>query len=247
MKNGIFTYLLIWVFTVFLCLSFQANASGSPKNITLSCSADNDLFIILKENKITCSRYNSPEEAINNAKEGSGVLILANGYPVKTTPINATLYEKARSKKLRLYVEYPSYLPGVEIGSPGGTHWERAVISSDKFPPDLQKLRILAIHDCRLITIKAANSDIVIARVAGFDTAVYGLPKETYPLLTQIPLAQNKGGLLVSTTKLSQFITARYAPTDAWKAIWKYIFTWLIPGDQFPVLKWIPGVRPAFS
>lgn len=247
MKYGPCPYLLIRVFAVFLFFGFQANASGNPKNITLSCRADNDLYILLKENKITCSRYNSPEEAINNAKEGSGVLILADGYPAKTTAINTSHYEKGRSKKLRLYVEYPSFLPGIEVGSPRGTHWERAVISSDVFSPSLQKLWILAIHDCRFITIKAANSDIVIARVAGFDTAVYGLPKETYPLLTQIPLAQNKGGLLVSTTKLSQFITARYAPTDAWKAIWKYIFSWLIPGDQFPVLKWIPGVRPAFS
>lgn len=247
MRNGAFPKLLIWFFTIYLFLGFQLVASGNPNNIILCCQADNDLYNVLKQNKITCVRYNSPGEAISKAREGSGVLILADGYPAKTTALNRSQYEKARSKKLRLFVEYPSFLPDMEPGNPRGTQWERAVISSELFSPGLQKLRILAIHDCHFVPLKAANSDIVIARVAGFDSAVYGLPKETYPLLTEIPQSPGKGGLLVSTTKLSQFITARYAPADAWKAIWKYIFTWLTPGDQFPGLNWIPDVRPSYS
>ena len=107
--------------------------------------------------------------------------------------MDASLFEKARSKKLRLYVEYPSYLPGLELGSPRGTHWERAVISSDAFSPALQKLRILAIHDCRFVTMKAENPDIVIARIAGFDSAVYGLPKETFPVLIEISQPAEEG------------------------------------------------------
>ena len=74
------------------------------------------------------------------------------------------------------------------------------------------------------VPIETADPDIVVARVAGFDSAVYGLPKKTFPVLTEIPLPDDKGGLLVSTTKLSQFITGRYAPSDAWPAIWKHIF-----------------------
>ncbi|HEX7411332.1 MAG TPA: hypothetical protein VF298_04245, partial [Bacteroidales bacterium] len=202
---------------------------------------------VLKENKITCDRYNSPEEAIKNAREGSGVLVLADGYPANVTLMDASLYEKAVSKKLRLYVEYPSYLPGVVLGSPRGTQWERAVIASDAFSPDLKKLRIIAIHDCRFIPVKDDNADIVIAHVAGFDSAVYGLPKETFPVLCVIPQLQKTGGLMVATTKLSQFITARYAPADAWKTIWKHIFTWLLPNDKLPELRWIPIVRPSYS
>ena len=197
---------------VLLLVAVQGCTTKSQKSISLSCKEDNDLYLTLKENKIACIRYNTPVEAINSAGEGSGVLILADGYPEKTTVMDASLFEKARNKKLRLYVEYPSYLPGVELGAPRGTHWERAVISSDAFAPSLQKLHILAIHDCRFVTMKAENADIVIARIAGFDSAVYGLPKETFPVLSEIPQPEEKGGLLVATTKLSQFLTARYAP-----------------------------------
>ena len=119
--------------------------------------------------------------------------------------MNASLFEKSQSKNQRLYVEYPSYLPGLETGIPRGTHWERAVISSDAFTPVLQKLRILAIHDCHFVPVRAVDPDIVIARVAGFDSAVYGLPEETFPVLFEIPQPRGKGNLMVSATKLSQF------------------------------------------
>jgi len=235
------------LYAILLAVILQSCYQKGQNKIILSCKENNDLYITLKANKIASDRYNTPEEAVDNAREGAGVLILADGYPGKTTMMNASLFEKAHSKKLRLYVEYPSYLPGTEIGSPRGTHWERAVISSDAFAPALQKLRILAIHDCHFVTIKAENADIVIARIAGFDSAVYGLPKETFPILSEIPQPAEEGGLLVATTKLSQFVTARYAPADAWALIWKHVFTWLQPNTKFPVLRWTPNVRPSFS
>ncbi len=230
-----------------LFVSSQIYATKSHKNISLSCKEDNDLYRALLVNKIDCIRYNTPEEAVKNSLEGEGVLILADEYPGKTTAVDASLFEKARNKKLRLYVEYPSYLPGIEIGSPRGTQWERAVISSDAFAPALQKLRILAIHDCHFVTMKAENADIVIARIAGFDSAVYGLPKETFPILSEISQPVKEGGLLIATTKLSQFLTARYAPADAWIAIWGHILEWVQPGIKNIALKWTPDVHPGFA
>ena len=234
-------------FVILLLVTVQGCTSKSQKNINLSCKEDNDLYLTLKENKIACIRYNTPIEAINSAREGSGVLILADGYPERTTVIDSSLFRKARSKKLRLYVEYPSYIPGVELGDPRGTHFERAVISSDVFAPSLKKLHILAIHDCRFVTMKADNADIVIARIAGFDSAVYGLPKETFPVLNEIPQPEEEGGLLVASTKLSQFLTARYAPADAWHAIWEHILVWLQPDIKLPDLKWTSNVRPSYT
>lgn len=235
--------------TALLLISvFQANGAKDQNIISLSCKEDNDLYLVLKENQIACNRYDSPEEAISKATKGSGVLILADGYPSNTTSMDVSLYEKANSKNLKLYVEYPSYLPGLELGSPRGTHWERAVISSDVFSPALKKMRILAIHDCRFIPVKSDNADIVIAQIAGFDSAVYGLPKETFPVLFKInQTSVSKGDILVSTTKLSQFMTARYAPSDDWRAIWKYIFSWLTEDEKFPEFKWTPDVRPSYN
>jgi len=239
--NAPYKYIIICIIIISLV------ACSSQNQISLSCNEENDLYVTLLENKISCIRYETPEEAISNAPEGSGVLILAGGYPENTTLINAHLYEKAANKKLRLYIEYPAFIPGIKSGVPRGTQWERAVISSDTFSPAIEKLRILAIHDCHFIPMDVENPDIVIARVAGYDSAVYGLPEETYPLLCEIPQPVNKGGLMVAGTKLSQFLTARYAPTDCWQVIWKHVLTWLLPGKRLPDLKWTAYVRPNYG
>ena len=246
MNKGV---LLIRQYFFFIALFsiVQSCSTKKPDTLILSCNEKNDLFRTLRENRVKSIRYNTPGEAINKAEEGSGVLILADGYPSKTTVMDDTLYAKARKKKLRMYIEYPSFIPGMDIGAPRGTHWERAVVSSDAFSPALEKLRILAIHDCRFITMKVENPDIVIARIAGFDSAVYGLPEETFPVLSEIIQPVDEGSLLIASTKLSQFITARYAPADAWVAIWSHIFTWLQPGEKISELKWIPAVRPSFN
>lgn len=235
------------LFMVLLSLAISSCQMTEQNKIYLSCREDNDLYLTLKENKIGCERFDTPEEVINEADEGTGVMILADGYPGKTTAMDASLFEKAGRKKLRLYVEYPSFLPGVEIGTPRGTHWERAVISSDRFAPDLQKLRILAIHDCRFVPVEIENPDIIMGRVAGFDSAVFGLPKVLFPILFEIPRNNENGDLLISTTKLSQFITARYAPSDAWKSIWNNILAWLRTDKTSVDLVWTPNVRPSYG
>ena len=50
-KDGIYPYLQILVVSVLLIWGFQANASENVKDFTLSCRADNDLYIVLKENR----------------------------------------------------------------------------------------------------------------------------------------------------------------------------------------------------
>ena len=82
------------------------------------------------------------------------------------------------------------------------------------------------------------------ARVAGFDKAVYGLPAETYPILFELPASASAPPTLIATTKLSQFITARYAPSDAWRDVWQMILRWLGDGDAAQALHWTPAVRP---
>ena len=129
------------------------------------------------------------------------------------------------------------------VGAPRHVQWERAVVASDAFAPALEKLRILGIQDCRFVPVGLGRADIVVARVAAFDHAIYGLPgKDVFPILFEHP----RGGLLVATTKLSQFVTGRYAPSDAWRPIWKHVLAWLCPGRTVPELNWIPSVRPSF-
>ena len=178
------------------------------------------------------------------------MLILADGYPKETTPVDATIFQQAAAKKLRLYVEYPAVLPNVALGKPAylktgeyGANVERTVVASDAFGPDLKQMRIMMINDCHYLPAEATNPHLVLARVEGYDTAVYGLPKDVHPIL----FAHPRGDILVATTKLSQFVTGRYAPTEAWGPVWRMILGWLQPGKTPPTLTWTPTVRPSFS
>ena len=208
------------------------------------CAADNDLHRVLADCGMKCPRYDDPMAAVDAAPEGTGILLLADGYPYEPQLIDPAVFELAAKKELRLYVEFPASLPGVEVGKPRGVKWERGVITSEAFGPELKPMRIVSIHDCHFVPVKAERPHLVVAKVAGFDRAIYGLPEnDAWPLLFELP--QKK--VLVSTTKLSQFVTARYAPTDAWAPIWRMILGWLQPGLEVPQLKWTPVVRPTFA
>ena len=157
----------------------------------------------------------------------------------------------ATEKRLRLYIEFPSLVPGLQVGEPcavakghSGNLWERIVVASDAFSPSLEKLSLLDFHDGRYVPINAANADLVLARVAGFDKAVYGLPAERVnPILFQAPEEE----VLVSTTKLSQFITGRYEPVKSWGIVWTWILGWLNPTAPVRLGEFEPVVRPSFG
>ena len=238
-----------------LCTLPVAMAAGAPSaaaaeaqkprlNLVFCCAADNDLYRVMNAGGASYARVESAGEAVMKAAPGSGILILADGYPQKTVGIPPAVFDAAAEKGLRLFVEYPASLPEMKVGAPRRTQLERAVVASDAFGPSLQKLRILAIHDCRFVEVEAPKADLVAARVAGFDTAVFGLEDvKTWPLLFEHP----KGTILVSTTKLSQFVTARYATQEAMQAVWQRVLRWLQPGKEVPKLAWTPTVRPTYT
>ncbi len=236
-------FILVLVYLGFV--SFYSIGSG----LYFSCSAQNDLYSLMVSTGKEYPRFDNPEDAVNAAPEGSGVLILADSYPNTPTEISSTVYEKARSKKLRLYVEYPSEMPGVKIGkAKKGEVWERAVVATEAFEPNLSMLRILQINDCHVLPIEPDTdslgpADLVLARIAGYNKAVYGLPDVTTPLLVQI---EDKD-ILLSTTKLSQFVTARYGPSSAWTPIWNHIFEWLSPSREIKLPDWTPTVRTTYE
>ncbi|MEA2734135.1 MAG: hypothetical protein QOE14_586, partial [Humisphaera sp.] len=206
----------------------------SHAQLTFACTPENDLFKLCSSAK----RFDTATAAIEGAPEASGVLILADGYPQQRIDVSAELLERAKRKKLRLYIEFPR-----SGGEPQRTQWERGVIASDFFGDALPKMRIVAPHDCHFVALETPGTPhLVLARVAGYDTAVYGLPKESSPLLIE-----TGDGNLIATTKLSGFVTARFAPTAEWKHIWRTILKKLDPQHEPPTLDHQPLVRPSNS
>jgi len=211
--------------------------------LLFKCCSDNDLYQAVRADGTDFPRFDSTKEAIDAAAEGDAVLVLADDYPSNTTIIDPNLFREAAGKRLRLYVEYPRALPAIKVGGPRRTRVERAVVSSDFFGPELTRLRILAINGLHFVPASVEKSHIVAARVAGFDTAVYGLPETSYPILFE----HTNGDVLVATTKLSHFVTGRYAPADAWRTLWQGILAWLCRGQGAPELRWTPVVRASYG
>jgi len=216
-----------------------------------SCGEQNDLYRMANASGIAGSRYDRAADAIAHAPEGAGVLILADGYPRQRTRIDDRKYAEARKKRLRLYVEFPGSVPGVNVsGAQRVAHGryhnilDRCVVATDSFAPVLKRMRILALHDCVYVPVDTRAAELVLARVAGFDTAVYGLPKQgVHPILFRHP----DRDILISTTKLSEFVKGRYAPPGAWPYVWRWIFEWLSAGRKNGLLQWTPVVHPSFT
>ena len=220
--------------------SLAEKQSAAP--LTFCCTAQNDLYLALS--KARYPRFLTPLEAIQSAAPHSAVLLLADDYPARQTVLDSVGFDLARQKNLRVFIEYPAALPGMELAAPRTTTWERLVVSSDKFAPALPRLRILAAHDCHFVPVSGSPAaDLVVARVAGYDTAFYGLPeKDVFPILFELP--QRK--LIVATTRLSSFVTGRYAPMRDWPVVWEAILIALDP--QHPHrLGFELVVSPAYS
>lgn len=208
--------------------------------LQLSCADTNDLYHVLMACGISCSRHDTAARAVKAAAPGDGVLLLADGYPEQPTTIDPEVVEAAASGGLHLYVEYPQGMPGLTTGETRDITLERVVVASETFGPQLPTGRILMMHGCRYLPLPARPAQLALARVAGFDTAVYGLPNNTHPILFE-----HTPDLLVATTKLSHFVTARYAPAECWEAVWRWILAWA--GTPLTAsLAWTPTVRPSY-
>ncbi len=258
-RNG----MALWLVAVMACCGLDlvtaAQAHDGAPRLVFCAAADNDLYCVLTACGVSCTRYATAAEAVAAAPRGAGVLILADGYPKSLTPLDTAVFDEAARKKLRLYVEYPAALPDARVGQPreaienplkhagdasAANMLERVVVTADVFGESLPKMRLLAVHDCHFVEVQAERPFLVAARVAGYDTAVFDIDDvPTWPILFEHP----RGGILVSTTKLSQFVTARYAPYDAMQAVWRMILGWLQPGVRIPTVEWTPTVRPTYS
>lgn len=224
----------------------SGNRSATAEcDIVFSCLPANDLFVTLGAAAgRTPARCGTPAEAIGMAPENGAVAVLADGYPEKQTEMDDALLAEAAAKNLRIYAEFPAALPGLDVGKPERDKFLRGVVVSGFFGKLLGPMRIAAVNGCVHVPVNAGASHMVLARVVGVDTAVFGLDNTpTTPLLFEHP----RGNLLVATTKLSQFVTGRYMPARAWQTIWQAILGWLTPGVQLPELRWTAAVRPCFG
>jgi hypothetical protein len=228
--------------TLLLSIALAANHADAAR-FTFSCDAKSDLFLALQAGGADVARFGTPGEALDHAGENSALMVLADGYPDQTVAVDAKFYERAKQKGVHLYVEYPAMIPDVVVGKGQTTQWERTVVASEMFGESLPKLRILHAHNLRYLPIADEKPLLVIARVAGYDSAIYGIPKSAGPLLVE----RDEGKTLIATTKLSQFVTGRFEPVADWRKLWVGILGRLDAGAKDVKLDYEPVVGPAMS
>lgn len=203
----------------------------------------NDLYLLLKQENIAVERFDTPEEAIKEATIGTGVIITSQNYPDTPVRISNDLYEMAKNKHLRLYVEFIDKYPGIEIEKDLYIgKLERGIISSSFFKPDLQEMALLGLNDCHIYKSTVQKPLISYAKVAGFDRAEFGLSDtEVYPLLFK------DKNTIVALSCLTNFKTARYSPNDSWKIVWTKLVSWLIGKNNVVLSSWASDPQPYYS
>jgi len=150
------------------------------------CAPDADIYALFCAAHGPTPRFATAEEAVARAPRGSGVLLFAEGYPDRLTLLTPALFEHAAAHALRLFVEYPSLLPGVPLGAPrytrtGAYHavLERTVVTSAVFGTDLPRGRLLMAHDCTIhILIRARSRATAVLEIAdGWSAAPFHLAR----------------------------------------------------------------------
>lgn len=216
---------------------------SDPPMVVFCCRKQNDLYRTMIDAGFRAPRFDSAENAINAAPHGGGALLLADDYPNSTTQFSPELLNLAQKRSVKIFIEFPSWIPNREFGNIQNIRRERGVVMPPGMGPELGEYRILLLNDCHYIQANTNTPLLSIAHVAGYDRAVFGVPEDAAPILFELP----EHNLLVSTTSLSCFIKGRYGPEAQIRALWRWIFSWIDPEKTPPDLKWKPLVRPAWG
>ncbi|CAL1517175.1 hypothetical protein [Chitinophaga sp. MM2321] len=233
----------LFITSLFMLLALAKNALAGEIRLIFCGSATNDLYLLLEKENLPLKRFNTPEEGVKAAAKGDALIIVADGYPATRVNISPALLQTAQSKKLKIYIEYPAAIPGLDLtGDTLHTQLERGVVTSTVFGDRLKPMSILGINDCYAIPVKVKDPLIILAKVAGLDKAEYGIDD-----VPQYPLLFTQGNMMLATTKMTNFATGRYGPDDAWKTIWSYILTWMTGKKIDGFHSWPAYVVPMYS
>ncbi|NER14147.1 BspA family leucine-rich repeat surface protein [Leptobacterium flavescens] len=241
-----------FIYFLLLASIVQGYAQSQKPKIVFCGDPDNDLYrVLVAEEDLEVTRYDAPGEAVRGTSNGGALIIAADRYPSQKNQVPSSVYEDARRRNIRLYVEYPgNTVPDVTInGRPHrATRLQRGIMMDDSFRThsNLPALSLLGINDARILTSNltpnsqpSAYAMIKLGKVAGFDTAVYGLEGvTTYDVLNNVYYGGDSSWeMLLAMTKLTNFRTARYGPHASWKVVWETILRWLT-GEQISLNTW---------
>ena len=233
---------LVSFLLLFLLTHSDLAAQTQDTDIVIYSKGDNDISDILKANNYSFVTFTDQLKAAKAAKRGGGILFIANGYPHSRLSFDKGVEDLITEKKLKVFIEYPAVSTKLSVEKDTmQTQLERAVIATNKIK-NVDSLDLIGIHNVSVIRSSAKNPLIIVAKVAGFDKAQYGISDVRHD-----PLLFRQGNVLVATTRLSNFLTSRFGPEDHVKPVWEYIFNYLDPSVNWKFDNWPLQVKPMHS
>jgi hypothetical protein len=190
-------------------------------SLTVVSSHENDLVKSLlsagyKFELLEDSSEAGIQKALEETPSGGGVIILADDYPARTAKVTKEHLDSAKRRNLKLLIEYPKSLHGYSFGEPATILYERLIVSNDFLSSEIcgslgpEKDTIMTANGCYFLPAETKEHFLCLARAAGYDKIVFGLPEKVYPVLFK---HKDYPDVLISAACLSCFLRARYAPS----------------------------------
>ena len=202
-------------------------------------TTNNDLVNLLGKERFKIISGDSVSKTLEIAKPGSAVILTSDNYPDKPQNLTESDLNTIKEKELRVFAEFVT-LPGQnpEINE---ISVERVVVTKP-LGDSLKPMDLLTINRAAYLKAEAADPLMVIARVAGFDTAVFGLKDTPFS-----PLVYKHGdNLWISTSKLTDFSRLRLMPESKWQPFWENVLADLT-GKNVTFKEWPAMISPAYS
>jgi len=224
---------------LFLCMLCAVNLTfAGGKVIYCVGTQDNDLVSCLKKEKFKVVLFDKLETALDEIPSRSTLLVLNPQYPKTVRTLTEAEIKVFKNKRLSVYVEFASTAPSPDVKM---LELERVVVTQP-MGTMLRPMDILSINRSYYIREKAAQPSLVVAKVAGFDKAVYGLKDtENHPLLYK-----DENGILRCTSQFSDFAKCRFMPEMKWKLVWETLLHELT-GREVTFRHWPVAVVPSYG
>ena len=166
--------------------------------------ADNDLVALLRAEGSRVRLYSSADLALEKARRHSAVLLLGGGYPDHPQTLTPEQRSLIRQKGLRVFADFVTLREEPQLRE---IQFERVVV---KQPLGTQEpMDLLSVNRAVCCVEEAPDTVLCMARVAGFDKAVFGLEgTPSFPLVYRM----DGGCVWASTSCLSDFARLRLMP-----------------------------------
>ena len=225
----------------------RSNEKSSLPIAVVTADDRNDLLCTLASLYEGVVRYPCLADALDAAEAGKlcAVMLLADGYPDHRTAVTAVDTERLLALGLHLYIEYPEANEALGIVGYDGEAvmgYSRAIVR-DVDAISLEKNSILYVHGAQYRKKPDDGTALMVAAtVAGYDRAAFPLDGCECHTLLEVNKTRR---VMIAATKLSQFISARYAPYARWCAVFEAILSFLC-GERVTGFAYTPAVLPSY-